>query len=391
MDQTAILYLAALLMDMSVAGVVFAISRRAAELGAHALELGLLGSVVFGAYAMCALIGGRISDRFGQRNIALVGCLLAATITLVCAFVTRVPILVGLSALFGLGMGCFWPSIIAWLGGNLTGAALARRMSNFGVAWNVGLLLGFLLTGKLFVRGARLGFFFCAGLIVVIALLLMWVRPGLSQPQRSDAGNSDERPVPKGRGFRKTAWLANFAVNFAAAGAVALFPQLAWALGIRADIHAALLALSRAAALAMIWAMQHAGFWRRRLWPLWAAQAACVVGIAWIGWGEGVGLFAVVFIVVGAVSGATYQSSVYFTLEEMSEKGKGGGVHEAVLGSGMFLGPILAGWVARQAGLAGHSELRVPYFFCAAALALLVAVQLVLVWLRRKRAAAATG
>jgi hypothetical protein len=36
MSQVHILYLVSLLMDMSVAGVTFAISRRAAELGASA-------------------------------------------------------------------------------------------------------------------------------------------------------------------------------------------------------------------------------------------------------------------------------------------------------------------------------------------------------------------
>ena len=50
MNQLQILYLVSLLMDMSVAGVTFAISRRAAELGASASELGWLGAVWIGIY-----------------------------------------------------------------------------------------------------------------------------------------------------------------------------------------------------------------------------------------------------------------------------------------------------------------------------------------------------
>ena len=381
--QTTYLYIAAALMDMSVGGVVFAIGRRAAELGATSFELGLLGSIIFGAYSIFAIIGGHISDRFGRRNVAMVGCTSAALLALACAFVTNVPALVGLSAVFGMGMGCFWPSIIAWLGQGLSGAALATRLSNFSVAWNLGLLVGFALTGVLFELGPRLAFFVSSGVLLVIAVLLVLAQQAAEPAAKMVASTTPEPHVPKGRGFRKTAWLANFAVNFSQAGATALFPMLATTLGIRADIHGGLLALGRGAALVVFFVMQHVGFWRSRLWPLWVAQLVCVAGIWWIGVTSNAWAFAVIFAVIGAVSGVTYQASIYFTLEEMSEKGKGGGFHEAILGSGMFLGPILAGWIGKQAALHGHSELRAPYFFCAISLLLLVVIQLAIVLWRR--------
>ena len=52
MSQLQILYFVSLLMDLSVAGVTFAFSRRAAELGASAAQLGWLGAVWIGVYAM---------------------------------------------------------------------------------------------------------------------------------------------------------------------------------------------------------------------------------------------------------------------------------------------------------------------------------------------------
>ena len=98
-----------------------------------------------------------------------------------------------------------------------------------------------------------------------------------------------------------------------------------------------------------------------------------------IGWASAPWAFAVAFGMAGAVSGYTYQASVFFTMEEVTEKGKGGGMNEAVLGIGMALGPLLAGWV-------GHRySLRAPYFFCAGLLVVLIAAQMVLVFMRRQR------
>jgi MFS family permease len=392
MNQLYILYLAALLMDMSVAGLTFAISRRAAELGATSSELGWLGAVWIGVYGALALVMGHVADRIGRRKLAAFGCLFASGMTLICSFTTRVPLLLLFSAGIGAGIACFWPSIIAWLGEGLNGAQLAKRLTTFGVVWNTGLLLGFGSTGVIFRHGPQLAFYASAGVILVIAgLLLVDTTPWERRP-RHDSENPAEPVaagtplpqvdhIPKGRGFRKTAWLALFATNFALNGTSAMFPQLAIHLGIGADVHGALLAAGRGAALAAFVALQFLMFWRmprHALSGLWVAQLCCVASIVWIGFAHAAWMFAAAWIIGGAVSGYTYQASIYFTLEEMIEKGKGSGFHEAMVGSGMFFGPVLAGWVGSN-----HS-LRAPYFFCGAVLASCIVLQMATVVWRRK-------
>ena len=393
MSQLHILYVVSLLMDMSVAGVTFAISRRAAELGATSTELGWLGAVWIGVYALLALVMGRVSDRVGRRRMAVTGCVIEVAMAAACAWTTDVRLLLVLSGIFGGGMACYWPSIIAWLGEGLSGAGLARRLAAFGVAWNIGLLLGYGCTGVLFKCGPRLAFYVPAGAIVLIIVLLLLPARAVVGSERSTPDNSSRSTlnsphstIPAGSGFRKTAWVANFAVNFAFAGTTALFPQLATHLGIGADVHGELLALSRGAALASFVALNALAFWRTRLWPLWAAQAAGALGIAWIARSNSPWAFAAAWVMIGAVAGYAYQASIYFTLEEMSEKGKGSGFHESILGSGMFLGPVAAGWVG-----SGHG-LRTPYYFCAAALLVLIPAQMgVVVWRRRRQPEPALG
>jgi MFS family permease len=376
MSQLQILYLASLLMDLSVAGVTFAIGRRAAELGASATQLGWLGAVWIGVYGAVALVTGRHSDRVGHRKLALIGCLISGSMAFVCSLTTQIGLLLLVSAFFGGGLAFFWPSIIAWLGEGLHGHKLAVRLTIFSVAWNLGLLLGFILSGVLFKYGPKLAFYASASSILLIAILLLLPTKPLE--------NSNEPPdtvpaphIPKGRGFRKTAWLANFATNFALAGTTALFPQLATHVGISADVHGALLAAGRGAALVAFVALQLLVFWRTRLWPLWVAQLACAASLVWMGLANTTWMFAAAWIIGGTVSGYAYQASIYFTLEEMTEKGKGSGFHEAIIGTGMFAGPVLAGWVG------SHHSLRTPYFFCAAILGLLVVAQMILVWTRR--------
>ena len=372
--QRHIIYLAALLMDMAVAGVSFAVTRRAAELGASSGELGLLGAAWIGTYALCALVAGRVSDRFGRQTVARFGCAVAAAMAMACAFTTRVGVLALLMSVFGAGLAGFWPTAIAWLSEG-AGGSLNSRLSRFSVAWNLGLIIGFAETGLVFKRWPTATFFVAAGLIALTMVVL-----SLPARKPNDTDGPTIRPdhVPAGRGFRKTAWLANFALSLTGAGAGAMFPKLATTLGIRADVHGLLFASGRGAALLVFLVLPALQFWRTRLWPLWVAQAIAAVSLAGIGLANAPWAFALAFAVSGAVSGYTYQASVFFTMEEMTEKGKGGGLHEAVLGLGMALGPLLAGWVGQ------HYSLRSPYFFCSGVLVALIAAQMVLVFVRRR-------
>ena len=374
MNQLHILYAVSLLMDLAVAGVVFAVSRRAAELGASAGALGTLGAAWLAPYLVTSLVSGRLSDRFGRRRVALIGPVITGAMTLACAATTNIHSLIALTAVFGAGLGCFWAPVMAWISDGVRGAALHARLTKFGVAWNTGLFAGYAMTGWVFHRWLAMAFYIPAGALGLIFVLLLL--PG----RTPCSGFVPETPtdVPSGRGFRKTAWLANFGVRLANAGVAAIFPQLATHLGIAPYTHGGLLAVTNAAALAMIVVLQLSAFWHTRLWPLWLAQLVGVVAVASVSVASQTWLFLVAFAVMGAVGGYSYQASVFFTLNEMNEKGKGTGLHEAFLAAGMLSGPLLAGWAGNAFGL------RAPYVFCAVALIVVVAAQVgVVIWRRR--------
>src|ERR1043166_184060 len=126
---------AALLMDMSIGAILFGVGRRAAELGASAAELGMLGAAMPVTYTLFALAAGGLSDKLGRRRVALFGASVAAVFAFACAFTTKVPALVAINVVLGFGVGLYWPSVIAWVGEGLRGSALSKRLARFSVAW----------------------------------------------------------------------------------------------------------------------------------------------------------------------------------------------------------------------------------------------------------------
>ena len=371
-----LIYAAAALVDFGAAGIFFAVTRRAAELGATGSQLGALGAIWAGIYGLSVLVTGRLSDRVGRRRLAVIGLTGTAGFIVACGLTTNIPALLLLMAGFGVSISAFWPSIMGWLGDDAKNSAeLNARLSRFSTAWTVGFLLGSGLTGAVFQIKPFAAFLMAAAAVLgALVLLLLSVKPDTD----TIADTTSLPPVPQGRGFRKTAWLANFAITLTTGGVCALFPQLATNLGIPASVHGSMLALFRAGSLVAFFLLANLTFWRTRLWPLWVAQAVAVIALAGIGISHTTWAFTIAFVVAGLVAGYTYQASIFFTLEEMTDKGKGSGFHEAVLGLGIFLGSLLAGWVGER------FSIRSPYYFCAAVLLVLILAQMILVFFRRR-------
>ena len=384
--QLHVLYVVSGLMDLGMSAVTFAIGRRAAELGATPLQLGLLGSIWLGAYTACVPFTGRASDRLGRRPMAISGAAIAAAMTFGCAFTTNVSLLLLITSILGIGVAAYWPPIIGWFSEGLSGPTLAMQMSRFSIAWNIGMFTGYGFSGVLFQRGPQFAFYLAAGCMVMITLLLFLPTraAAASQPMHG----ADIACVPKGRGFRKTAWLSNFSMLFAMSGTLALFPQLATHLGLSPKLHGTLLVFHRAASFLVTLVWPYVRFWQTRLWPLWIAQTLCTLGVMGVALGDTPLQFGIALAVCGGMLGFNYQTSLFFTLEEMSEKGKGSGIHEAMLGAGAFVGPLLAGWVGSTFNH-GDGAARTPYFFCASVLVSFIVVEMAVVAWRRRAVARA--
>jgi MFS family permease len=145
-------------------------------------------------------------------------------------------------------------------------------------------------------------------------------------------------------------------------------------MGLSGSIIGITIAMFLAGQLLMFLYLRKRSGWQYRLWPLLAALgvAAGAWVLAWFA--QSPVVFGIAFAIAGMGAGVTYVSSLYYSLEGQSvSRGARAGIHEAVLGSGVFLGPLFGGLVA------DHFGLRSPYIM-AALLFVVVGVTVYVAW-----------
>ena len=380
-----------LLLDLCVGGVWFVVGRRLSDTeqalaiapATTAIHLGVLGGIMFLTYTLGTLVSGRVSDRFGRRRLMLLGAGIYAIAAFLCSQTDHFVPLTIFFLLLGLGGAVFWPPTIAWLSEEKSGAGLRWALGCFCVAWNFGILLGSLVAGMLYVWSPSGAIKIFAITMAVSLLAVLWpTRSGQSPdfaPQLPEEDPLAATREARSHHFVRAAWAANFATILGLAGATSLFPQLATAMDIVPPIHGRLTALIRFTAIVTFVLVQWTVLWRHRTWPLIVSQIVGVASMLILARGQAVGSFAVAFLLLGISVGFNYYASVYYSLEAYPlTKGKGAGFHEAVLGAGLFLGPILSGGCGSLVSSRWPSlGLRAPYYFCAAFLFLGMIAQLI--------------
>lgn len=370
------------LMDFQVAMVALGVQC----LGVYVLHappvvLGLFGTLAAGVYTILCLMSGSVSDRLGRRRCILAACVgagIAWTLLPTVGHWRWVLLIVPLS---GASLSLFWPSVQAWLAELTAGGRreLARNLGLFNVLWCSGLMLGPVATGYLWGVSHSLAFHIPAALLLVIVLITLTTPRGFSRPGEVSA--DDVAAHENVNLFLKLAWVGNFASWFAAATVGAMFPKLGASLGFPAHHVGWLLFSLRAGQVLMFIYTRYEHRWQYRLWPMAAAQGAAAIAMAFAAVATGKPAFAAAFAVVGLCGGMTYVGSLFYALHgRMHGRGKTSGFHEAVLGAGAWLGPLLGGLAAQ------FVSLHAPFAVAAFIFALACLIQLAIIAPRHPRA-----
>jgi len=349
------LYVAAFLMDASLGIVGFAVPLVAIDLGAQALQLGLVGAGAF-VYAVSCIVAGPASDRMGRRASTALGALTASVVCLSMVRVQSIGWLLGLVCASSFGVGLFWPAVQAWLSEEGDPGELPHAIGVFNMAWSAGLTVGPLLSAWLRQVGLRAPFYAAAAGYLSVAMLVCALR-------RPDGGGQQEQvaqaPIPPGTARRLlyVAWTCNFASWFMSNAVKTLFPKLAKDMLLSETTLSWLIfsiGLAQLAAFAAIW---RGRWWHYRLWPILAFQALGAAGMALVLVGQATPVLALGMLMAGAMTGMTYYASLFYSLRVPGGgRGLRTGVHEAFVGAGILLGPLAGGLAAHLTG-----SLRAPY------------------------------
>ncbi len=370
-------------MDLSASIFYLAAPLLVIDLGGNPIELGLIGTITASVHMLLANLAGRLSDRFGRRVLIIAGPLIFGISCMLTTQIGSVKGVLGLAALNGLGMAIFWPAFQAWIAESQRGAALARNIGTFNMSWTASHLIGPTSAGLLFGLYSRLPFWVAAILcFLLFAVMRASTAERVTQPSESDGIQSSppgSEESNHGRTFLYAIWIGNFASFFILGNARYQFPKLAREMTMSPYVIGLLMSCIGLAQFLGFFLLRGSERWHFNKFYLLGAQLLAAAGLGLIYSVDRQWIFAGAFIMLGLCASLTYYSSLYYAVRLMKRKGKGTGLHESILGSGVVLGPLLGGVAAYAAGL------RAPYILCLALLGAVVSAEWVILRKTGKR------
>jgi MFS family permease len=389
-----LIYLPALLMDMSTGSVTLGAIFFASRLGASPLVIGVMASVYRLLYVLFCQVFGRLSDRVSRKKLTQIACLSFTVLHFLLPLCRKLYQLVALFPLTGVVLAALWPALEAWIGERGDGRPLLKRVSIFNLFWTGGLMIGYLGGGYIGYIGdiqARAPFYF-GSIAALCAAAAITIQPySVSQEQRAESKEQkavsheqhvyDRRLVTK---YLHLSWAANCVSYLTLSVVRHIFPkfidQRVGQLGITlrmAPLMFGLLMMCQAGAqFIMFFVLGATKRWHHKFAPLMISQTLAGFGFLLIWLSNSPRFWALALMIIGFNIGMTYFSSIYYSLCGNVDLGSKSGWHESILHSGTVIGPFIGGALADYVGL------KSPYLFCAAVSIVGLPVQVFI--LRRK-------
>lgn len=329
----------------------------AARHGYNETQCLLLGATQGLAYVLAAKFGGAISSRLGYDRVlqlCLAGCAVTAGALWPVAW-TWIPFVI--MACFFACTGPFWPSLEASALHTPSSLSAPRRLGLYNIVWASFGSCGFFACG--FLVEVRLDSVLWLPGLLMAAQLLFFLRPRAAgvrgDAQEVHVAHDDNAGLDAAtkKRFMHLHWVANAIAYFLMMSFNALLPHLAERLGLTASgliwLTSSYL-FSRAASFVLFASWE--GWHYRAAWSI----ASIVAAIACAGvmfFSTSPALVLAACLVFGAALGLAYSGSLYYSMNSGDNKGEHGGLHEAILGIGILLGPLAGAGGAKLGGAHG--------------------------------------
>lgn len=347
-------YATAALMEAVVFTFVLTVPLDAvARFDATALELGVLGLLCCGGYAVVAWVAGARSDRRGRRGPMLVAVVGQITLALLLPLAPSLAVLMALGTLQYVVVGCFWAPFLGLFSEKTTPRRLPAALALFNISWCAGGVAVSLLNSRVLAHfGDTRAPYAVAGLLALPVLAGI----ALARPRelREPEGEAPPRHHPRVTWFKGMAWLTLTAAFFMLGMLFYVFPKVAEGLPVPLppDGVAQLHAWRQGAMLITFALLGVTSGWRFRMAPIHVAYGLLVGLVLALGFVESFALLRALFAGLGCAAALAYALSAYYSMLEPA-KGSNMGMHEALLSTGSTLGPIFGGWLMFATGRAG--------------------------------------
>lgn len=354
--RSAPLLLAVFLLSMATASAEHAVFFFTKEALGFGVMANLLLALVFGAtylagahrsHAIAEWAVRRMPDVGNERSVLLL--ILAAQVAIggLLAWSPTPVMFWALWPVLGLVSGVQWPIVESYVVAGRPPRAAAKAISRFNTTWAIAVVLAVGVSGLLIAWWEPALFALCGLLNLVGIVVLLITFPKRAQHLQAD--HPERIPPEVVRSYRpliaSSRWsmLSSYTLMFVLGP---YLPEVFDALGysvVMATLLAGVLYALRAVSFA--WMGMWTGWHGKRL-PLALGAVALPAGALLILLPSSIVPVLVGEVVFGFTAGVIYTASLYYGMIEKNASVEAGGDHEAVIGVGFCLGPLL--------GMAGH-------------------------------------
>ena len=293
---------------------------------------------------------GRFAQRCGYFNALKLGFSVMIFALAVGSQLHSVPTILLDTALLSIGICFLWPTIEALVSEGEDAKGLPRMVGTYNVVW-AGTNALALFSGGTLVEKFGFKTLFLLPLVILTAELavVLWLEKHADNVASDDAGRptvklppDPHRPSPvKTRAFLRMAWLANPFAYIAINTFIPMLPTLAAHFKLSpmfAGFACSLWCFVRFSTFIVLWRWTN---WHYRFRWLVTAFATLIVSFAAILIVPNLAVLLLAQIFFGAAIGLIYYSSLFYSMDASEAKGEHGGIHEAAIGVGNFIGPAL--------------------------------------------------
>lgn len=293
-------------------------------------------------YIIAAWQGGRLAQRHGCIRMICIGCcviILSLTLGLLFTSPTAQVMVFGL---WTVGVCLIWPALEALIS-QRAGVKLAKMVGIYNVTWAGGAAIAYFTAGILIEKLGMLSLFWLPLALTAIELaILPFVAKCLkNENDRSfdEANLTDAFREADTKTFLRMAWIANPFSYVAINTVIPLIPSIAEKLSLStgmAGIVCSLWMFARLAAFAVLWRWTgwHYGF--RWLMGSFGLMILCFFGMLM---SHSIAFLLAAQAGFGLAIGLIYYSSLYYSMNVTENQGSNAGLHEAMIGVGLFVGP----------------------------------------------------
>lgn len=319
----------------------------------------VLGAIMGVVYVAGALLAGRTvgvlvrKTRLSERGALLgVNALMAGSAMIPASIASTAGLWVFAASYIALS-GVLWPVIESFVSGGRSGGRLRKATGLFNIAWSSAMIVTMFGIAPTLEDSPRAAFWGLAAVHLGCAALVLRLRPFAGRHGDASHEHTPEELARYGsllRGFR----VGLFASYVLHASLVPMLPSMLERLGVDVSFKTVLASAWMIARFVVFVVMERFDWWHGRVRTLVIASVLMTVGFVWthlVGAvavpGGSVGMVASL-AVLGTGIGAMYAGAIYYAMETGGADARddahidAGGVHEAMIGLGYTLGPVIA-------------------------------------------------